>query len=287
MYNPNAPSIARFRRRMIGLFHNTMQRCFVENWDEKVRLIKQQNANSRDLKSFATYVLRYTADDNCSSIDTIFAEIDRSGKDVIDDFEEIVLADRKPLDLVVRYVVGHISTDSELFNMLMIKSRLLLSNFGLASILFEKDIEKKIRRSCTIVGGDNMKTFYPKYTSKEEMLSRCRQTGGNGLLLPEFIIENLNEFRSMSNASRWCFRIEIVLWTILVTITIYLGVLLSQTKVHLSTNTILFIYNILQSNTVFIASFAILFSGLFCDKEFSQTLKYVTYGDPRKSSMFV
>uniref|UniRef100_A0A914RHP2 G-protein coupled receptors family 1 profile domain-containing protein n=1 Tax=Parascaris equorum TaxID=6256 RepID=A0A914RHP2_PAREQ len=64
--------------------------------------------------------------------------------------------------------------------------------------------------------------------------------------------------------------IEAFLLVLVIANTIMLSTLLLQTKDHLSTATILFIFNILCSNVLFTASFLCLFSDLLDEKPFGQ-----------------
>lgn len=63
-------------------------------------------------------------------------------------------------------------------------------------------------------------------------------------------------------------KIEMALLVCVTINTVILSVLLVQTRKHLSTATILFIFNILFSNSLFVASFVCLFSDLFTDLPF-------------------
>uniref|UniRef100_A0A914CD23 G-protein coupled receptors family 1 profile domain-containing protein n=1 Tax=Acrobeloides nanus TaxID=290746 RepID=A0A914CD23_9BILA len=65
--------------------------------------------------------------------------------------------------------------------------------------------------------------------------------------------------------------IEVILVLVVIAITIILSFLLAQTRGHLSTATILFVFNILLSNALFVASFICLFSDFFDHLPYSNT----------------
>ena len=81
-----------------------------------------------------------------------------------------------------------------------------------------------------------------------------------------------SEFEALGKRSFIGVCIEIVLLISITLNTLILSGLLYQTRRHLSTATILFVFNILFSNTLFVASFICLFSGL-TESKFDQASK--------------
>lgn len=77
-------------------------------------------------------------------------------------------------------------------------------------------------------------------------------------------------YRMIARLAEIGLAIEAFLLVLVIANTIMLSTLLLQTKDHLSTATILFIFNILFSNVLFTASFICLFSDLLDEKPFGQ-----------------
>lgn len=99
----------------------------------------------------------------------------------------------------------------------------------------------------------------------------------------------------MGRHALWGVYIEIGLLFGIVINSLMLTFLLYETRKHLSTATILFIFNILFSNALFVASFICLFSDMFSDisygniEEVTFNSKLLTYhlGSPNHSSIII
>ncbi|VDK61215.1 unnamed protein product [Anisakis simplex] len=83
-------------------------------------------------------------------------------------------------------------------------------------------------------------------------------------------IPNVKQFRKIAKIAEIGLTVEAILLLLVVTNTVMLSILLLKTKDHLSTATILFIFNILFSNVLFIASFVGLFADFLDDEQFGQ-----------------
>ncbi|KAH7676109.1 Protein R07D5.2, partial [Aphelenchoides avenae] len=94
--------------------------------------------------------------------------------------------------------------------------------------------------------------------------------GGEELCLPEDTAfyenldnETISDFERLGRNARLGVYVEVCLLLGVVVNSAFLAVLLRETRRHLSTATILFVFNILFSNALYVASFVCLFSDLF------------------------
>ena len=75
--------------------------------------------------------------------------------------------------------------------------------------------------------------------------------------------KNFSDFVRIGENSAIGILVEILLLILVIFNTVFLSILLHQTKDKLSTATILFIFNILFSNALFVASFVCMFSDFY------------------------
>jgi len=85
------------------------------------------------------------------------------------------------------------------------------------------------------------------------------------------IIAEFREFKSLGHRAALGISLETILLFCILLNTMILSLLLHKTKRHLSTATILFIFNILFSNFLFVASFVCLFSGMLFGDGYSSS----------------
>jgi hypothetical protein len=200
---------------------------------------------------------------------------------LVENSYEIVSKDAIIVNLVSRYAVGHVAAESEMLHLLMMKTRILLGDFGIASIKLNADIDRKMHQSCR-------KIVVKSNENRTRIYRQCQRTASD-VMLPSFIIEHRNDFRKFSASSWTCIKMKMGFSIILAILTIYLFALLLQTRKQLSMTSILFIYNIIQANTLYFLSFAILFYSLLVHNngDFGKMLKHVKFAKPNDNCKFI
>jgi hypothetical protein len=217
----------------------------------------------------------------CIDIDQYFAIIEQNGLSLMENFYEIITNDAIIVNLLSRYAIGHVAAESEMLHLLIMKTRVVLNDFGIATIKLNADIDRKMDRICRIKAKS-----MGNLTNRAQVYRQC-QSRSDGNIMPSFIIEHRNDFRKFSASSWTCIKMKMGFSIILAILTIYLFALLLQTRKQLSMTSILFVYNIIQANILFLISFLILFYSLLVnDGDFGKMLKLVKFenrNDNRKS----
>uniref|UniRef100_A0A915AAQ7 G-protein coupled receptors family 1 profile domain-containing protein n=1 Tax=Parascaris univalens TaxID=6257 RepID=A0A915AAQ7_PARUN len=179
------------------------------------------------------------------------------------------------MNMLSTNLIGAISSDSQL-PQIVLKTRLLLQHFSLAAIKLQRTIDNALStfRCAThtdstqmlLYEGDDDTTNATDLNYEGEDFDE----GCNSTILAYANIPNIKRFRMIARLAEIGIAIEAFLLVLVIANTIMLSTLLLQTKDHLSTATILFIFNILCSNVLFTASFLCLFSDLLDEKPFGQ-----------------
>uniref|UniRef100_A0AC35UAI0 G_PROTEIN_RECEP_F1_2 domain-containing protein n=1 Tax=Rhabditophanes sp. KR3021 TaxID=114890 RepID=A0AC35UAI0_9BILA len=154
---------------------------------------------------------------------------------------------------------------------LMLKTRLLLQHFSIAAIKIYKRIQlhqrcSRIEKKNNIFDGEeeaNETNYYTQVDPNEETsLVGNEECNMSESILYDDLMENMGGFQVIGSQAELGIYVELGLLICVVVNSIFLSILLFQTQSHLSTATILFIFNILFSNFLFVASFCVLFSDL-------------------------
>ena len=149
IYARNQSSNRRFRTFLVDKFRHTFDACKVENYRRILQLIDEYMRENSDI-SFSTILFNRLTRIGCIDIDRFFAIIDRNGLSLVEKFYEIITNDSIFVNLVSRYAVGHVAAESEMLHLLIMKTRVVLSDFGIAAIKLNADIDRKMDQSCRL-----------------------------------------------------------------------------------------------------------------------------------------
>uniref|UniRef100_A0A0K0F8H1 G_PROTEIN_RECEP_F1_2 domain-containing protein n=1 Tax=Strongyloides venezuelensis TaxID=75913 RepID=A0A0K0F8H1_STRVS len=177
---------------------------------------------------------------------------------------------------------------------LMLKTRLLLQHFSLAAMTVYREIEKVMK--CNKIDKKVNHMFeeeilqngllYLNQTTNDDIFIETSDDYNEDCNTTDSIYFDLIESKNYQNIGSQALigvYVEICLLILVIFNTLCLSILLYQTQSHLSTATILFIFNILFSNFLFVSSFGILFSDLLSENPYAP-LSDTTIGEEKSAA---
>ncbi|TKR93895.1 hypothetical protein L596_008267 [Steinernema carpocapsae] len=266
--------------RVISVYTDLYNRCHVAQSHGRLRLIDKicSGRSAVHLIKMRAFFRRFSR--SCDSFDDFF----RHNEIAQYQLGHALANDTAFMNMLSSNLITAVSSDSQLPH-LVLKTRLLLQHFSLAAIKLKRQIDGAIKcelqnnsefllyedgedADTTSENGTNLTSVeYVQFGESEEVQDERRCTHAENVYfdLPDSAAYNL-----MGEQAMFSVRVEMVLLCVVVTNTVFLSVLLVQTRGHLSTATMLFIFNILFSNALFIASFVCLFSDLLEEAPYGQ-----------------
>ncbi|KHN88894.1 hypothetical protein Tcan_02618 [Toxocara canis] len=253
-----------------SLYKNLYRRCHVGEPAGRIRLLGKicSGRSTVRLLKMRAFFLRFSQ--SCYTFDDFYNNDPRTSVSL----GYALSNDTVFMNLLSTNLIGAISSDSQL-PQIVLKTRLLLQHFSLAAVKIRRTIDNAIRCSTNAdstqlllyasENDDNMTNVTDLNYETEEFNDECNTTNEAYANVP-----NIQKFREIARFAEIGFTVEASLLAIVVLNTIMLSTFLLQTKDHLSTATILFIFNILFSNVLFIASFICLFIDFFDEKPYGQ-----------------
>ncbi|CAD5206727.1 unnamed protein product [Bursaphelenchus okinawaensis] len=183
------------------------------------------------------------------------------------------------MNILSNYVKYAVKSYSQL-PYLVLKTRLLLQHFAVAAVKMSQKLEMAAR--CKMAENGNFtfdetssnathSTHIHHMPMEVPVLDLEQCNVGDAGVYDSLEPETQNDFQDLGNSAWFGLKLELGLLSGVAINTFVLSILLVQTRKHLSTATILFIFNILFSNLLFIASFVCLFADFFTDLRFITT----------------
>ncbi|CAI5455951.1 unnamed protein product [Caenorhabditis angaria] len=245
-------------------YSDLYRRCYVPKFERREMKIQQRcNAVSAPLLKFHDFFLRFSRDE-CTTFENFVYKRNSHmniGKALIGDVDY--------MNIISSNLVAHINSDSDLPN-LVLKTRLILQHFSIASIKLFNQLEKiegcvnDFRNNMTEIS--NITDINEEEKTRIEMHRCCPFNNTN-------ICELKSEkYQDLAYKAFLGFRIEGCLLIAVFINTILLAMLLYKTQKNLSTATVLFVFNIMFSNVLFMMSFSFFFVDLNSNKPYGSEI---------------